>query len=139
MTNIAVKTSLLTAEQKLFLDSLSSLEITRREQIVISGGMLMACLGIRSTNDVDIICDPYDSTFRESHNIFIETYAEIKSYKEIIFGDHGYLWLSYKGKAIRFLPLEIFIRAKQKRFSLRGSKKDCDDLNLLKCYLQDIR
>ena len=138
LINSTIEKNLLNTEQKLFLDKLSSLGIAKREQIIISGGMLMACLGIRPDNEIDIICDPHDDTFRETQNEFIETYGEIKSFKEIIFGDHGYLWLSYKGKAIRFLPLDIFVRAKQKKVALRGSKKDSDDLNLLENYLQGI-
>ena len=61
----------------------------------------------------------------------------MESYKEVIFGEHGYLWLSYKGRAIRFIPVHIFSRMKKKRSLLRGDPKDKDDLILLSNFLKD--
>ena len=98
----------------------------------------MACLGIRPTKDIDLVCDSHDGMYKGTHNQFIEVYAGIVSYKEIVFGDHGYLWLSYKGKAIRFIPLHIFIRAKRKRALLKGDLKDVNDVRLLDAFMKEL-
>ena len=138
LKNIAVNVDLLAADQRSFLDRLAGMDINVRERVVISGGMLMACLGVRSTKDIDLISDFDNGIFRGTHNEFIESYAGIKSYKEIIFGDHGYLWMSYGGRAIRFVPLHILVRAKQARASLRSNIKDVNDLKLLKDLIASL-
>ena len=45
---LEAKTDLLSSQQKEFLEQLSCLDLSRRERIVISGGLVLALLGLRA-------------------------------------------------------------------------------------------
>ena len=128
---LEAKTDLLSSQQKEFLEQLSCLDLSRRERIVISGGLVLALLGLRATNDIDLITDIKLGSEVNSHNKYVEKYGQCGSYLEIISNPAETFWLMYKGKAIRILGLDRLIAMKDHKFKSSRDKKHSLDIAMI--------
>ena len=135
--NFSFKANLQTLKknQIYFLDSLIKLPIEHRERIIISGGMVMALLGIRETTDIDVIGDIKLPSGIQSHNAFASNYGDCKSYEDFIRDPSKTMWLIYRGKAIRTITLYELYKIKLNRFRSKKTQKDKLDAKLIQNQL----
>ena len=129
--SFVVDTSLINKDQANALEYVSGLDLSMRERIIISGGMVLTCTGLRPSSDVDIITDIEDLAVGTSHNNFITRWSRYSSYKEIISDPTKTFWMRYKNKIIRFLSYSELLDIKTRRFKNNGSEKDRNDIELL--------
>ena len=129
--NFEVETSLLNKDQLNALEYFSSLDLAQRERLVISGGMVLACMGLRSSLDIDIITDMNNLKLGTSHNDFITKWSRHTSHKEILSDPAKTFWMKYKNKIIRFLSLNELIDLKIRRFKSKTSEKDRADIEII--------
>ena len=126
-----VATSLLNKNQLDALDYFSSLDLFQRERLVISGGMVLACMGLRSTSDIDIITDINNLKTGTSHNDFVTKWSRHTSYKEFLSDPAKTFWMKHKNKILRFLSLNELIDLKIRRYKSKPSEKDRADIEII--------
>ena len=92
---------------------------------------MLALLGLRATNDIDLITDIKLGSEVNSHNKYVEKYGQCGSYLEIISNPAETFWLMYKGKAIRILGLDRLIAMKDHKFKSSRDKKHSLDIAMI--------
>lgn len=126
-----VKLSALNSEQIRFLDFLAEQPIGYREKVVLSGGMVLAALGLRETADIDWISDVNEIPYGESHEQFLAKYTG-HTVVQILSDPANTFQLMYRGKLIKFLSLNIIKALKTRKNDASPTIKDGTDIELLR-------
>ena len=136
--NFSIREELLSEKQKEFLNYLASLDLNIRHQVIVSGGLVLACLGIRNSKDIDLVTDLKFKHISEVHNQFIEKYSSIHSYREVLFEEGKSFCMLFRGKIIRLISLSLLLEIKEKRFREKPNEKDRNDIDLINEYLRKV-
>ena len=126
-----MKLSALNSEQIRFLDFLAEQPIGYREKVVLSGGMVLAALGLRETADIDWISDVNEIPYGESHEQFLAKYTG-HTVVQILSDPANTFQLMYRGKLIKFLSLNIIKALKTRKNDASPTIKDGTDIELLR-------